>query len=203
MTDKERDDALIAEAERLAYDETKTIVDDRGSTWTVATEDDWQKRKNAHLIRLARENWQPAPEPDRWTLLTRKALAACNRGNKNGGHYDEASERAAEQYEEGSRDNEGAFVAMREVLREHFPERRPAVVVPEDQIKRMTNRFLGWKLPEDFHPDDGISFEPEFNKEWNSSQGKPPQRRTPTGTNLFDATQAEAMVRYIIDQGGE
>lgn len=24
-------------------------------------------------------------------------------------------------------------------------------------------------------------------------------RRTPTGTNLFDATQAEAMVRYMVD----
>ncbi len=35
-------------------------------------------------------------------------------------------------------------------------------------------------------------------KEWNASQGKPPQRRTPTGTNLFNATQAEAMVRYML-----
>lgn len=75
----------------------------------------------------------------------------------------------------------------------------PAVVPSEDQIKHMTNRFLGWRLPEDFRPDDGISFEPEFNKEWNASQGKPPQRRTPTGTNLFSYTQAEAMVRYILD----
>lgn len=102
----------------------------------------------------------------------------------------------------------------------------PAVVVPEDDwskgkedcdgnelitfrkddlVKHMTNRFLGWKLPEDFHPDDGISFEPFFNVEWNAKQGKPPQRRTPTGTNLFNYTQAEAMVRYMIDgaKGGE
>ena len=75
----------------------------------------------------------------------------------------------------------------------------------EDQIKHMTNRFLGWRLPEDFRPDDGISFEPFFNVEWNAKQGKPPQRHTPTGTNLFNYTQAEAMVRYILDgaKGGE
>ncbi len=26
----------------------------------------------------------------------------------------------------------------------------------EDQIKHMTDRFLGWKLPETFSPDGGI-----------------------------------------------
>ena len=69
----------------------------------------------------------------------------------------------------------------------------------EDQIKHMTNRFLGWKLPADFRPDDGISFEPEFNKEYMAKQGKPPMRREPSGTNLFDATQAEAMIRYLVE----
>lgn len=75
---------------------------------------------------------------------------------------------------------------------------QPLALITDEQIKQITNRFLGWKLPEDFHPDDGISFEPEFNKEWNAKQGKPPQRRTPTGTNLFSYTQAEAMVRFIL-----
>lgn len=75
---------------------------------------------------------------------------------------------------------------------------QPLALITDEQIKQITNRFLGWKLPEDFHPDDGISFEPEFNKEWNAAQGKPPQRRTPTGTNLFSYTQAEAMVRFIL-----
>lgn len=69
----------------------------------------------------------------------------------------------------------------------------------EDQIKHMVDRFLSWKLPENFHPDAGISFEPEFNKEWNAKQGKPPQRHKPSGTNLFDATQAEVMVRHMIE----
>jgi hypothetical protein len=69
----------------------------------------------------------------------------------------------------------------------------------EAQLKHMVDRFLGWKLPENFRPDDGISFEPLFNVEYMAAQGKPPMRRTPSGTNLFDATQAEAMVRYMVE----
>lgn len=34
----------------------------------------------------------------------------------------------------------------------------------KDQIKHMVDRFLGWKLPESFSPDAGISFEPLGNK---------------------------------------
>lgn len=69
----------------------------------------------------------------------------------------------------------------------------------DDQIKHMVQRFLAWKLPENFHPDDGISFTPEFNVEYNAKQGRPPQRHEPIGTNLFDYTQAEAMVRHMIE----
>ncbi|MES2030806.1 MAG: hypothetical protein V4477_16625 [Pseudomonadota bacterium] len=61
----------------------------------------------------------------------------------------------------------------------------------EDQIKHMVNRFLSWKLPTNFNPDNGISakrpnYAPEV--EW-----------APSGTNLFDATQADTMVRYMIE----
>src|SRR6185312_11615782 len=64
----------------------------------------------------------------------------------------------------------------------------------EDQIKSMVDRFLMWKLPEHFNPDNGISFDPIANK------GSPYEfKREPTGTNLFDATQATAMVRYMLD----
>lgn len=58
----------------------------------------------------------------------------------------------------------------------------------EDQIKHLVNRFLGWKLPADFRPDAGISYVPP------SYADKLP----PSGTNLFDATQADAMVRYMV-----
>lgn len=64
----------------------------------------------------------------------------------------------------------------------------------EDQIKHMVNRFLGWKLPEDFSPDAGISFKAAFNE-----HTAHPMRHEPSGTNLFDATQADAMVRYMLN----
>jgi len=69
----------------------------------------------------------------------------------------------------------------------------------DEQIKHMVDRFLGWRLPVDFQPDAGISFKPEYNVEYNAARGKPPARHEPSGTNLFDATQAEAMVRYMIE----
>jgi len=65
----------------------------------------------------------------------------------------------------------------------------------DEQIKTMVNRFLSWRLPQDFHPDGGISAKrPNFapNVEW-----------APTGTNLFNATQAEVMVRYMVDGVGD
>lgn len=64
----------------------------------------------------------------------------------------------------------------------------------EAQIKHMVDRFLMWKLPEQFSPDDGISFDPISNR------GTPyERRREPVGTNLFSADQATAMVRHMLD----
>ena len=65
----------------------------------------------------------------------------------------------------------------------------------DDQIKHMAERFLAWKLPEDFNPDDGISFEPEYTTHPFPTKA----RRNPTGTNLFSYTQAEAMVRHMVE----
>ncbi len=62
------------------------------------------------------------------------------------------------------------------------------------QIKHMTERFLMWKLPADFYPDGGISFEKI------AGEGGPhPFTRQPLGTNLLTYTQAEAMVRHMLD----
>lgn len=64
----------------------------------------------------------------------------------------------------------------------------------EAQIKHMVDRFLGWSLPQNFTPDGGISFERTGNT------GTPHEyENRPSGTNLLDATQAEAMVRYMVD----
>ena len=62
------------------------------------------------------------------------------------------------------------------------------------QIKHMAERFLAWKLPENFDPDAGISFKPEFNE-----HTAYPGRHEPTGTNLFTYTQAEVMIRHMIE----
>lgn len=66
----------------------------------------------------------------------------------------------------------------------------------DDQIKHMVDRFLGWKLPRDtFNPDCGISFD---KKPYNAHTAHPALYE-PSGTNLFDATQADAMVRYMTE----
>ena len=64
----------------------------------------------------------------------------------------------------------------------------------EAQIKHMVDRFLSWKLPENFNPDGGVSFDPTYN----GFDGKP-IKREPSGTNIFDAEQATAMVRHMLD----
>jgi hypothetical protein len=77
------------------------------------------------------------------------------------------------------------------------PEQTPKkgmLNMTDDQIKQMVNRFLQWRLPPDFSPDGGISFKRTYNEHLN-----PPSSHQPVGTNLFTATQAEAMVRHMLD----
>jgi hypothetical protein len=65
----------------------------------------------------------------------------------------------------------------------------------EEQIKHMVNRFLAWRLPADFRPDGGVEFDPDGAKKLDPRN----LRYEPCGTNLLDATQAEAMVRHMVD----
>jgi hypothetical protein len=61
----------------------------------------------------------------------------------------------------------------------------------DEQIRYMVNRFLGWKLPKGFNPDDGISYKrPNYHASVDA---------TPSGTNLFDVNQTEDMIRYITE----
>jgi hypothetical protein len=61
---------------------------------------------------------------------------------------------------------------------------QPAQVVTSD----MVNRFLSWRLPDDFGPDAGILFRrPENKALW------------PVGTNLLTATQAEEMLKHVLN----
>lgn len=64
------------------------------------------------------------------------------------------------------------------------------------QIKHMVERFLSWKLPENFAPDGGVT----FTKMYNEKSPFGPMRHEPVGTNLFDYTQADAMVRHMLDE---
>lgn len=67
----------------------------------------------------------------------------------------------------------------------------------EDQIKHMVDRFLAWKLPDSFNPDGGVSFKRLENRYHHPDAS--PFYPMPTGTNLLDAAQADAMVRYMLD----
>lgn len=67
-------------------------------------------------------------------------------------------------------------------------------MMTEAQIKHMVGQFLGWKLPANFRPDGGISFEPTYR-----GVGGAEHKHEPVGTNLLDATQADAMVRHMLD----
>ena len=62
------------------------------------------------------------------------------------------------------------------------------------QIKHMVDRFLQWELPDSFAPDGGVSFE----RTYTSFDGST-MKREPVGTNLLTATQAEAMVRHMLE----
>lgn len=72
-----------------------------------------------------------------------------------------------------------------------------SAAITDDQIKHMAERFLGWRLPDPWYPDGGITFESRYNV--NNQYGWPEGKREPTGTNLFDYTQAVAMVRHMIE----
>lgn len=57
------------------------------------------------------------------------------------------------------------------------------------QVTQMAARFLAWRLPENFGPDNGIRFD----------RSRLHPNHWPIGTNLFDARQAEEMVRHMVD----
>lgn len=56
---------------------------------------------------------------------------------------------------------------------------------PTIDIKAAAGRLMGWPLPKDFSPDNGIRF-------------TPPDFGWPTGTNLLNVTQAEQMLAYAL-----
>lgn len=63
-----------------------------------------------------------------------------------------------------------------------------------DIIDAMVNKFLGWKLPKDFQPNQGISFQRHPPNDYEGDPWWPP-----VGTNLFTADQARAMITYMLE----
>lgn len=63
-----------------------------------------------------------------------------------------------------------------------------------EQIKYMAEQFLRWKLPTNFNPDCGITFSPTYRN--GTPQGG---KHEPTGTNLWGYTEAEQMVKHMLD----
>ena len=66
----------------------------------------------------------------------------------------------------------------------------------------MVTRFLGWKLPENFSPDGGISFARTVNTYIDGQFVKDaprPKQDWPVGTNLLDAEQARLMLEHVLD----
>lgn len=61
----------------------------------------------------------------------------------------------------------------------------------EEQISEMVDRFLWWKLPKDFAPDAGISFNP-------AKPGGFDEPGWPVGTNLLTAEQVKAMIKHVL-----
>lgn len=69
--------------------------------------------------------------------------------------------------------------------------RRLASTGSAPNLDAMVDRFLAWRLPDDFGPDCGISFTPVTNPAWTHDLW-------PTGTNLLNAEQARAMFAHCL-----
>lgn len=67
----------------------------------------------------------------------------------------------------------------------HPPEKANGEREAPIDIEALVNRFLSWHLPNDFHPDGGVSLDPKY-------------RGQVVGTNLLTATQAHAMVEHML-----
>jgi hypothetical protein len=88
---------------------------------------------------------------------------------------------------------DGAEANNKEIA-ELIAHARQAKMSQDEQVEYMVRRFLMWRLPENFTPDAGISFKPTFNDHLPE-----PMKHNPVGTNLFDYTQAKAMVQYMLE----
>lgn len=76
--------------------------------------------------------------------------------------------------------------------------------VESRSVDALVQRFLGWKLPADFAPDGGVTFERSYNVPGDGGGVVTKQRlpddpgRWPIGTNILNAEQARAMIMHLL-----
>ncbi len=68
------------------------------------------------------------------------------------------------------------------------------IILTDEMINYMADRFCGWPLPDGFNPDGGVSYERFGNKGTDREF-----RRDTTGTNLLSHEQAKEMIRYMVE----
>lgn len=127
---------------------------------------------------------QPGQPQDQSNVMPRFAAPA---GQHNSLPIDDALETVATWGPYGDDINESmrcAILLAGEVKSLRLSERHA--------VDEAVNRFLGWKLPNDFSPDCGISFDGRKDDEWNKN------KTWPIGTNLLSANQARAMFEYVL-----
>lgn len=118
-------------------------------------------------------------------------------------HIEALIKKAAETHESGdamrfaqaAQNAAGAACGLQQALSSGLASDASRSEPSEAQVKHMVERFLQWRLPENFNPDCGIEFRALHHEGRNAVLHK----YEPVGTNLFDATQAEAMVRHMVE----
>lgn len=112
------------------------------------------------------------------TLIAK--AAECKNGFGEGG-------KEAAQFSQAALNAANAMLSLLTYQRETAQGEDPELV------ERMTQRFLGWKLPKTFNPDGGITFQRVTNEGTAHAY-----MNEPVGTNLLDYTQAKAMVEHLL-----
>lgn len=69
-----------------------------------------------------------------------------------------------------------------------YAHEAPANEDPRGRLGPLVDRFLSWRLPANFAPDGGISFD----------ASRVHANHWPTGTNLFDYDQAKTMLQHVL-----
>lgn len=156
--------------------------------WRMDSDGDWpiEKVRSALAAKDAEHSGDCTKQP--WTCLRCEADAAYKQADEILSILSLIS--TVREERDGSSQSQPVFGSVPLPTR----EAQPSAALTDAQVKHMVNRFLGWRLPDPFRPDNGITFTPTQHQ-----RGEYAHAHWPSGTNLFDATQADAMVRHMVE----